>query len=168
MLHFLYHKTFFISTNRGRYLIGLYTQLIWADTRYVGCGITMYRNRKNSSQYLKYFVCNYGPKGNIMGKSIYERGRPCSKCPNGCDKTRTNLCGPEIRNRNRNTGINHHQLTADELENKNDEFWRRINEFCEFYKNELVLNQLNEKHADLVNLKYSTNTRTVQRNKISG
>ncbi|XP_014228227.1 venom allergen 5-like [Trichogramma pretiosum] len=56
--------------NRGadqRY-VGTYTQIVWADTSYVGCGSTRYRDGRYNTLYL---VCNYGPSGNIVGYPIY-------------------------------------------------------------------------------------------------
>ncbi|EEZ98166.1 Venom allergen 3-like Protein [Tribolium castaneum] len=40
---------------------GHYTQVIWADTKYVGCGYTYYKTKKEKFKYHKLFVCNYGP-----------------------------------------------------------------------------------------------------------
>ncbi|KAH1027830.1 hypothetical protein HUJ05_001266, partial [Dendroctonus ponderosae] len=87
----------FSGIQRGKYLIGQYTQLVWADTRFVGCGMATFRNRNTSSdwksKYLHRLVCNYGPRGNMIGSPVYKRGIPCSKCPYGrCDSVRTNLC----------------------------------------------------------------------------
>ncbi|CAH1107668.1 unnamed protein product [Psylliodes chrysocephalus] len=54
-----------------------YTQLVWAKTKEVGCGITRTENR-NWSKY--YIACNYGPGGNIIGEPVYEIGSPASAC----------------------------------------------------------------------------------------
>ncbi|KAL1505875.1 hypothetical protein ABEB36_005332 [Hypothenemus hampei] len=87
----------FSGIQRGKFLIGQYTQLIWAATRFVGCGLAIFRNPNSTidmdSQYLHRLVCNYGPRGNVIGSAVYKRGIPCSKCPYGkCDSVRTNLC----------------------------------------------------------------------------
>ncbi|KAK5638335.1 hypothetical protein RI129_012630 [Pyrocoelia pectoralis] len=50
---------------------GHYTQIVWADTEYVGCGYTNFRN-SNSSIYVQFYVCNYGPGGNINGMTPYQ------------------------------------------------------------------------------------------------
>ncbi|XP_043247212.1 uncharacterized protein LOC122394402 [Amphibalanus amphitrite] len=48
--------------------IGHLTQVIWADTRFVGCGYT--EGREGSWMKRSYF-CNYGPSGNVLGETIY-------------------------------------------------------------------------------------------------
>ncbi|XP_034946938.1 venom allergen 5-like [Chelonus insularis] len=47
-----------------------YTQMIWADSEYVGCGLIKFK--KNNRWYTTQIVCNYGPTGNIEGMPIYE------------------------------------------------------------------------------------------------
>ncbi|KAK0080209.1 hypothetical protein PV325_000293, partial [Microctonus aethiopoides] len=42
---------------------GHYTQLVWADTTHVGCGMVQY---KNSGFYMTLFACNYSPGGNVL------------------------------------------------------------------------------------------------------
>ncbi|XP_030767322.1 CRISP/Allergen/PR-1-like, partial [Sitophilus oryzae] len=46
---------------------GHYTQVVWADTRYVGCGYTYYYEAGTQYPYKKFYTCNYGPGGNIAG-----------------------------------------------------------------------------------------------------
>ncbi|KAL3177515.1 hypothetical protein MRX96_039082 [Rhipicephalus microplus] len=43
---------------------GHFTQLVWAETRYVGCGYTFYtlHEDKNAKKYQTTQVCNYGPR----------------------------------------------------------------------------------------------------------
>ncbi|XP_071626351.1 venom allergen 3-like isoform X1 [Temnothorax longispinosus] len=48
---------------------GHYTQVVWADTKKVGCGQISY---KSNGWNTKYVVCNYGPSGNWIGQKIYE------------------------------------------------------------------------------------------------
>ena len=43
---------------------GHYTQIVWRDTRQVGCGVAQ-KNRR------EIWVCNYDPPGNIMGERPY-------------------------------------------------------------------------------------------------
>lgn len=71
---------------------GHFTQLVWAETKYVGCGASQYHNKL-------YVVCNYATAGNILGKASYKRGEPCSDCPSGtkCNSVYNALCG-EIEN----------------------------------------------------------------------
>ena len=69
--------------NRFSLSTGHYTQVVWADTFKVGCGFTAYR--APNGWHNKYYVCNYGPAGNIIGGSMYQEGSACSKCPRACD-----------------------------------------------------------------------------------
>eukprot|EP01084_Bolivina_argentea_P029060 53955_1 len=64
-----------------------YTQMIWANTRYVGCGFS-------SCSFGTLFICNYWPGGNVLGQYPYISGPTCTEC----DKDRTEctdnkLCG---------------------------------------------------------------------------
>jgi len=43
--------------------IGHFTQMAWADTRAVGCGV----QRNDNKMFL---VCNYNPKGNYAGRAV--------------------------------------------------------------------------------------------------
>ncbi|GLV36507.1 uncharacterized protein CBL_07996 [Carabus blaptoides fortunei] len=53
-----------------------YTQLVWANTKYVGCGYTYFKDSRKS-WYKKYYVCNYGPTGNYIGQTPYNIGKGC-------------------------------------------------------------------------------------------
>ncbi|MCA9661403.1 MAG: hypothetical protein KC486_23895 [Myxococcales bacterium] len=44
---------------------GHYTQMVWADTRYLGCGVAACPSGG------EMWVCNYDPRGNVLGKSPY-------------------------------------------------------------------------------------------------
>lgn len=46
-----------------------FAQMVWAKTRYVGCGYITCRKPINDTFHL---VCNYGPAGNINGEPIYK------------------------------------------------------------------------------------------------
>merc|ERR1719456_647430 len=63
---------------------GHYTQVVWADTEELGCGMVYY---KGSSLYETLIVCNYAISGNWMGGEMYKSGDACSSCPDGytCD-----------------------------------------------------------------------------------
>nr|CAH7735667.1 unnamed protein product [Callosobruchus chinensis] len=52
---------------------GHFTQMIWADSEFIGCGYTHYKSNDPKWRYKKLYVCNYGPGGNIIGRSPYER-----------------------------------------------------------------------------------------------
>lgn len=47
---------------------GHYTQVVWRDTRRVGCGLALCR--KGEWQW-RLLVCNYDPPGNVMGRKPY-------------------------------------------------------------------------------------------------
>ncbi|CAL4060377.1 unnamed protein product, partial [Meganyctiphanes norvegica] len=78
--------------------IGHYTQVLWAETAEIGCGAVVYKTEFRDIKFnnAKIYVCNYGPAGNILGKSIYQRGSPASECitkksnkyPELCESTR--------------------------------------------------------------------------------
>ncbi|CAI2737833.1 unnamed protein product [Dicrocoelium dendriticum] len=50
-----------------------YTQIVWAKTKAVGCGVTNCTGRPNFP-YGMYLVCNYAPGGNYNNQSPYEAG----------------------------------------------------------------------------------------------
>lgn len=45
--------------------VGHYTQIVWKDTREVGCAIV-------SNRQSDYLVCRYWPAGNIIGQQVYD------------------------------------------------------------------------------------------------
>jgi len=63
---------------------GHYSQVVWAESTRVGCGISSYQT--NSGKYRIAVVCNYNPGGNVDGRNVYNQGAPCSGCsnPNNC------------------------------------------------------------------------------------
>ncbi|CAG9765266.1 unnamed protein product [Ceutorhynchus assimilis] len=58
----------------GRGRTGHYTQMLWAETNLIGCGFAFYYDP--SKGYTKNYVCNYGPSGNVLGQTPYEKGYP--------------------------------------------------------------------------------------------
>eukprot|EP01084_Bolivina_argentea_P231497 390384_1 len=56
---------------------GHYTQMVWANTRYVGCG---YSNGCSSGGWASVFLCNYFPAGNFNSIPPYTSGTACSNC----------------------------------------------------------------------------------------
>jgi len=76
--------------------IGHYSQLVWADTDKVGCGITSYQDGK---WFATLYTCNYGPNGNFIRGQMYEQGTACSKCPSGtsCSLQYPGLCSQGSR-----------------------------------------------------------------------
>ncbi|CAH0725331.1 unnamed protein product, partial [Brenthis ino] len=49
--------------------IGHYTQMVWSNSIYLGCGVSQNIN-KGRMEYL--VVCNYGPTGNYLGETPYK------------------------------------------------------------------------------------------------
>ncbi|PNJ63604.1 GLIPR1L1 isoform 2 [Pongo abelii] len=68
---------------------GHYTQLVWANSFYVGCAVAMCPNLGGASTAI--FVCNYGPAGNFANMPPYIRGESCSLCSKE-EKCVKNLC----------------------------------------------------------------------------
>lgn len=59
---------------------GHFTQIIWANSYFIGCGYASYSNQPGTVTHLH--VCQYGPVGNILGFEIYKASaeKGC-KCP---------------------------------------------------------------------------------------
>jgi hypothetical protein len=75
--------------------VGHLTQMIWAWTYQIGCGFAQYRE---GSFYRNFYVCHYGPGGNIFNYQVYKPSttRGCS-CPSGTscsNPTFRGLCCP--------------------------------------------------------------------------
>ncbi|XP_077608984.1 cysteine-rich secretory protein 1 [Crocuta crocuta] len=69
-----------------------YTQVVWATSYLIGCGISSCHQRK-TTQYL--YVCHYCHEGNDLNKNDEpcNEGTPCADCPNDCEnKLCTNPC----------------------------------------------------------------------------
>ncbi|XP_064601184.1 GLIPR1-like protein 1 [Liolophura sinensis] len=90
------------NTCQAGKVCGHYTQVVWAKTRLVGCGIAAcktlfnpgYKNHTNAA----LVVCNYDPPGNYIGARPYTSGSSCSQCKvkDGGFKCENNLCVPCI------------------------------------------------------------------------
>ncbi|EGT37220.1 CBN-SCL-15 protein [Caenorhabditis brenneri] len=72
--------------------VGHATQMAWADTGSIGCGVKNCGKDKNK-MYKVAVVCQYKVPGNFMGQDIYKSGTTCSSCPSKtkCEKS-TGLC----------------------------------------------------------------------------
>ncbi|XP_066018960.1 uncharacterized protein [Pocillopora verrucosa] len=75
---------------------GHYTQLAWATSRYVGCGVNWCDKEFGPPHHWipgeTIVTCDYGPTGNIIGQYPYKTGAPCSKCASGKGFCYKNLC----------------------------------------------------------------------------
>ncbi|PIC34970.1 hypothetical protein B9Z55_014471 [Caenorhabditis nigoni] len=73
--------------------VGNATQMAWAKTSLVGCGVKNC-GKDASGMNRVSVVCHYKPLGNYLDQMIYVSGFTCSQCPTGtaCDQT-TGLCG---------------------------------------------------------------------------
>ncbi|XP_052777670.1 uncharacterized protein LOC128214985 [Mya arenaria] len=63
-----------------------YTQLVWSQTREVGCAIKKCPSMSGMGQHVKdawYIGCWYDPKGNDMAEFPYLSGAACSACLEG-------------------------------------------------------------------------------------
>ncbi|XP_049273421.1 CRISP/Allergen/PR-1-like [Rhipicephalus sanguineus] len=75
---------YFRETDDGAH-IGHFTQLIWADTQFVGCGYSYYTldGVEGGKKYQGFYVCNYAPTGNVFSLPVYQAGPTCMACPDG-------------------------------------------------------------------------------------
>ncbi|XP_064491906.1 peptidase inhibitor 16 isoform X3 [Pseudopipra pipra] len=65
-------------------MCGHYTQVVWSDTKQIGCGAKFCEKIEGiETENMHLLVCNYYPAGNVKGKKPYWEGPPCSTCPEG-------------------------------------------------------------------------------------
>ncbi|XP_065451120.1 peptidase inhibitor 16 [Chrysemys picta bellii] len=77
-------------------MCGHYTQVVWANSERVGCGMQFCKTLHGVEEPDLYLlVCNYDPPGNVRGRKPYKEGPPCSKCPEGYT-CRNSICEPSI------------------------------------------------------------------------
>ncbi|XP_048780979.2 peptidase inhibitor R3HDML-like [Ostrea edulis] len=81
---------------------GHYTQVVWANSEYVGCAsstCSSFTGLSSSFNGGTIVVCNYGPGGNYGGQKPFESGTSCNSCPSGYSCS-NNLCvdGSESNN----------------------------------------------------------------------
>uniref|UniRef100_T1E6X4 CAP-Uro-1 n=1 Tax=Urodacus manicatus TaxID=1330407 RepID=T1E6X4_UROMN len=86
----------FYPQYREPYVFGTYghfSQIVWATTWKVGCGVAMYYDNSDNMDKVLY-TCNYGPSGNMGGGTVYVKGTPCSQCPKNteCSNEYKGLC----------------------------------------------------------------------------
>jgi hypothetical protein len=63
-------------------VVGHFTQLVWAESYLMGCGFSVYME---NGMKKNFYVCQYGPQGNYMGRPMYLAGKDKSDkaCPAG-------------------------------------------------------------------------------------
>lgn len=64
------------------------SQILWAESKFVGCGRSVHNGKA-------LVICNYAPAGNIPGKAMWIKGKPCSNCLKNdtCGRVLKGLCG---------------------------------------------------------------------------
>ncbi|PIC34960.1 hypothetical protein B9Z55_014462 [Caenorhabditis nigoni] len=74
--------------------VGHATQMAWANTSLIGCGVkNCGRDSSMNNMFKITVVCQYKPPGNYMNQPIYEQGTTCSSCPSSTKcETETGLC----------------------------------------------------------------------------
>ncbi|XP_055891420.1 glioma pathogenesis-related protein 1-like [Biomphalaria glabrata] len=71
---------------------GHYTQVVWANSTAIGCGVQFCPVLASSSMKNSYFVvCQYGPGGNIAGKRPYTKASSSGLFPPNLSLTYTSL-----------------------------------------------------------------------------
>jgi len=72
----------------------VYTQVVWAKTRQVGCASHIcdrVKNRPPRYRNVKLFQCNYVPTA-LSGHKPFKKGPACSKCEGGAGWCKDGLC----------------------------------------------------------------------------
>ncbi|UMM33223.1 hypothetical protein L5515_006776 [Caenorhabditis briggsae] len=69
------------------------TQMVWAETGLIGCGVGRCGTDYYTKEHLATVVCRYGEPGNYIGSDIYVKGDGCSSCAAGLQcETDSGLC----------------------------------------------------------------------------
>ncbi|UMM33272.1 hypothetical protein L5515_006813 [Caenorhabditis briggsae] len=70
------------------------TQMAWAETGLIGCGVKVCGKDKSGASQFKYVVvCHYKKPGNKIGAEIYQPGDTCTACSAGLTcETASGLC----------------------------------------------------------------------------
>ncbi|XP_053665357.1 cysteine-rich venom protein-like [Anopheles marshallii] len=92
---FLERQNFTYGSSRNVLdIVGHYTQMVWAATHKVGCGLTKCPKGGPRGKPFYNYVCNYCPIGNHEEKLgiPYKRGRPCGSCQPNCLSRKIRLC----------------------------------------------------------------------------
>eukprot|EP00401_Gymnodinium_catenatum_P066006 CAMPEP_0117623220 /NCGR_PEP_ID=MMETSP0784-20121206/88537_1 /TAXON_ID=39447 /ORGANISM="" /LENGTH=352 /DNA_ID=CAMNT_0005427169 /DNA_START=78 /DNA_END=1133 /DNA_ORIENTATION=+ len=82
------------NSGSGKCMIGHYTQVVWAASKKIGCGVARCDTGLVSNRGGVFMVCKYSPAGNLAaGTGIsapWTPGTPCAACGGGC--TLGSLC----------------------------------------------------------------------------
>ncbi|KAI8486138.1 Peptidase inhibitor 16 [Branchiostoma belcheri] len=79
---------------------GHYTQVVWAKSREIGCGVKKCDILQGLGWRNSYvIVCDYSPRGNRAYLKPYTAGKPCSQCQDGNNTCYDSLCGNPNRPR---------------------------------------------------------------------
>ena len=75
---------------------GHYTQLVWANTRRVGCAVQLCPTVTGLPSFTnaQLVVCDYNPAGNFIGQTPYVTGTSGSQCPADLPNVIDGLCSP--------------------------------------------------------------------------
>ncbi|XP_075231252.1 salivary antigen-5-like [Lycorma delicatula] len=69
---------------------GHYSQMVWDNSFLVGCGYSYYHD---GNKYVKKYICDYGPGGNIAGSKPYKPGSASCNLQGSVPSTRfAGLC----------------------------------------------------------------------------
>ncbi|XP_072024191.1 uncharacterized protein [Amphiura filiformis] len=72
---------------------GHYTQLVWAETTSLGCGLSFCPRTSNWTHSDSWIMtCYYGPAGNYIGVRPYVSGPSCTQCKSEVGQCYNNMC----------------------------------------------------------------------------
>ncbi|XP_072041236.1 GLIPR1-like protein 1 [Amphiura filiformis] len=87
------YKNYNYDANSCSGVCGHYTQVVWAKSTRVGCGVALCPTYEgNASGWV--LICNYSPMGNLNTKTTrpYEEGPSCAGCRSGAGWCYENKC----------------------------------------------------------------------------
>lgn len=79
-----------IDPFRFEFPTGHYSQVVWAETSELGCGLTYYQD--TDGWYKTLIVCNYAISGNMQNVPMYITGAAGSRCPEDTQANEDGLC----------------------------------------------------------------------------